>query len=290
MTQPDEAAALRDLATLISARTGLAAIQPQVARRLIAARLALRATNWATLTASLEQSPLGSPAWQAVIDAVLVPETFLFRDSAQLSLMVTTALRPAIARAGRGGELRLWSAGCCTGEEAWSLAILAMQALCAEGAGTETPQAFAIESAWRCDVLGSDISASVLDRAHRGVYRTGPLSSFRDTAMGYLHYFPRSGTTTRTVRADIRPYVRFERSGLLDADPGSADWFDAVVCRNVLVYFTGAARAKALQRLAAAVKPGGVLVLGPTDPAPGSMEFSPVWSRHALVYQRAGPG
>ncbi len=259
---------------MVAARTGLAATHPQVRRRL---DLIAGDTDPAMLAAL----PLDAAPWQRVIDLLLVPETFLFRDPAQLALMTEAGLHPAIA--GPPRRLHLWSAGCCTGEEAYSLAILTLQALCAAGQGEETTE-FRLAPGWGCQVLGSDISAACIARAEAGAYEVGPLSSFRDTAADRLRYFPASGPAMRAVRSDIRRHVRFACDALLDARVGEP--FDVVVCRNVLLYFTEAARMAALALLSEAVRPGGLLLLGPTDPPPDPARFAAVWRRDAVVYRR----
>jgi chemotaxis protein methyltransferase CheR len=89
----------------------------------------------------------------------------------------------------------------------------------------------------------------------------------------------------RSVRADLRARVRFVQDNLLDGPP-PVTGADAVACRNVLVYFTDAARQTALTKLTSALAPGGYLLLSPTDPRPPADQFDAIWSAGPVIYRR----
>ncbi len=283
---PDpRAEALDRLGALVEARSGIAVTGTSAGRRLEAAVAAADAAAILERTARLAASLDVSPEWQCLLDQLLVPETYLFRDDGQLELMRETGLVPVAGRSGADRAMRLWSAGCCTGEEAYSMAVLALRTLAACGSARETEAAIEPEPGWQIEVLGTDISARSVGQAQLGVYRTGELSPFRAMPERHLRYFPCSGPMQRRVRADIRRHARFERAGLLQASPGPAR-FDVVACRNVLVYLTDTARQQVLETVAEAVRPGGLLLLGPTDPPPDPVRFATLWGHGSLAYRR----
>ena len=239
--------------------------------------------------ARLDQLPPDDPEWQALVECLTVHETYLMRNPAQMALIAAQlpALLKRSAGAGRR-RLRLWSVGCATGEEAYSLAVLALEALVAAGEAEETPQGIACRAPWQIEVVGADISESALVAARRGVYATGPLSSFRSLAPELLRFFPPGPVAqTRQVREDIRATVRFERFNLV-RDPPPGEGYDLVACRNVLIYLSTGARVRALDTLRRAVRPGGYLLLGATDDLSDSRAFETVWGEGAVIYRCRG--
>ncbi len=147
--------------------------------------------------------------------------------------------------AGAPGPLSLWSAGCATGEEPYSLALALLEA------GRDRPDD---------RILATDLSHRALERARAGLFRARALRRLpRPLAGRWFH------ASDQGARVDGRAagLVRFERHNLLDAPPAGP--FDAVLCRNVLIYFEPPAAAAALERLVAALRPGGLLLLGPVE-------------------------
>lgn len=211
------------------------------------------------------------PDWQALVEPLLVHETFLFRDWAQLRHLRAVGLAERLAQPG-ARRLTIWSAGCSSGEEAYSLAALATTAL--DG-----------KPGWTVRVVGSDLSRAMVHRAARATFRLGQLSAFRAMPSEFEALFPGAGPEFRTVRADLRDQVRFAADNLLDG-PAPVTAADVVACRNVLIYMAGWARSAALQRLAGAVAPGGFLLLGPTDQPPPPAQFEPIWGEGAVIYRR----
>jgi chemotaxis protein methyltransferase CheR len=197
----------------------------------------------AALAASVERGD--ARTLHALASAATVGETYFFRDRTVWEALRSELLPRAAARRD-GQRVRLWSAGCSSGEEAWTLAIVARETL---GEGT-------------FDVLGTDLSADQIGRARRGVYRPW---SFRDVAPELVDRWFRQEASGLAVRDDLRGDVRFEVANLLE--PGPRD-VDVVLCRNVLIYFDPPAIAAAHAHLARALAPGGCLVLGPVDPSP----------------------
>jgi chemotaxis protein methyltransferase CheR len=159
----------------------------------------------------------------------------------------------------------------------------------AAGVAQESEAEIVLTPPWSLDVLGTDISRVVLVQARNGLYSTGWLSSFRAAPAPLLRFFPASqadpGRANRLVREDVRRHVRFGHFNLMGTTPPLAQ-ADVVACRNVLVYFAPAARKVVQAMVEAAVRPGGFLLLGPTDPAPDSSRFEAVWGARAVIYRR----
>lgn len=205
----------------------------------------------------LDHGGIDHPDWAALLDAVTVQETRMFRAAAQIE-----AFRAHVLPRLRG--LDLVSAGCATGEEAWTLAVIAAQA----------------RAQWR--VLGLDLSRPALDAAEAARYRLGPPDALREMPMADRALLDIADGWFEPVAA-LRERVSFRRANLLAPAlaPASAD---AIFCRNVLIYLTPAARGTVLGVLAAALRPGGALLLGPTDsPPPGFRAWAPalvgIWRR-----------
>ena len=231
------------LAPVLAALEGLAGLAPSavlVNRLQRAAPLAARAVRQA--------AHLDNPDWAALLDAVTVPETRMFRGAPQLAALRAHHLPGLAARAGEAG-LSLVSAGCATGEEAWTLAILA------DGVAP------------RWQVLGLDVSRPALLAAERARYHRGPPDVLREMPEADRASLLIDGASFEPA-PHLRPLVRFQRGNLLDAPLPDAD---AILCRNVLIYLTEPAREAVLARLVAALRPGGVLLLGPTDRPPASL-------------------
>ncbi|WP_439594989.1 CheR family methyltransferase [Falsiroseomonas sp.] len=205
----------------------------------------------------LDRASIDHPDWAALLDAVTVQETRMFRASAQIAAFRGEVLPILAAR----GALSLVSAGCATGEEAWTLAILA--------AGTGVP--------WR--VEGLDLCRPALEAAVSGRYRLGPPDALREVPQVDRSMLDIADGWFEPAE-NLRPHVAFRRANLLDAclPDGSAD---AILCRNVLIYMTEAGRLAVLRRLVAALRPGGALLLGPTDRPPRGIGLVS-WSRDLI--------
>lgn len=214
----------------------------------------------------LDRASIDQPDWAALLDAVTVQETRMFRAAPQLAAFRAQVL-PVLARR---GMLALVSAGCATGEEAWTLAIL--------GSGTGVP--------WQ--VEGLDLCRPALQAAVEARYRLGPPDALREVPVADRALLEVAGEWFSPAPA-LRPGVAFRRANLLDAAlPDQAA--DAILCRNVLIYMTEAGRVAVLRRLAAALRPGGALLLGPTDRPPQGLGLVP-WSRDLVgIWRREADG
>jgi chemotaxis protein methyltransferase CheR len=182
----------------------------------------------------------------SLLDAVLVPETSFFRHPEQFDAVLAEAL-PILAS--KEGRIAVWSAGCATGEEAYSLAAALLFTL---------PDA-AAES---LDVLGTDLSEKSLAVASEGVYSSRPAHEARTLPFPVCRGLPDGRFR---IDAGVRAVTRFVRHNLLDSPPEGPNAFDLVVCRNVLIYFDERALDVACKNLALACAPGGVLLFGTLD-------------------------
>jgi chemotaxis protein methyltransferase CheR len=190
----------------------------------------------------------------------VVCETALWRHAEGL-----VALSGELAAAER--PLRIWSAGCATGEEPYSLAMALFDA----GRDHEEDR-----------ILGTDVSARALARAWVGVYGA---RATRKLPRALAERWLRPTEHGAQVDGRLARLVRFERHNLLDPPPGQH--FDAVVCRNVLIYFDPEVAASTLARLASAVVPGGYLLLGPVElPLAAELAFEWVERPGATLLRR----
>ncbi|HYD32475.1 MAG TPA: CheR family methyltransferase, partial [Azospirillaceae bacterium] len=198
----------------------------------------------------LEALPAEALEWQSVIEPLTIHETYFFRDLPFHAFLGDTVLPEIIATRRAGGDrtLRLWSAGCATGEEPYSLAMVAFEALGRLGEAARTEDG-GIASSWQVEVLGTDLSQRAVTHAVAGVYGGEGLGPFRDLPPGHETWFeqdPRPGF--RRVRDGVRRVVRFQPYNLMAPTPPAAG-FDLVVCRNVMIYFDDTARAVAQDQL-----------------------------------------
>ncbi len=200
-----------------------------------------------TLCARLASDDPKSELWQKLLESVTVNETYLFRHPEQLAVLAQRLI-PARLQAGQR-QLRAWSAGCATGEEAYSLAMVLHRA----APGCEVR------------VLATDVSQQALANADRGKY--GP-NSLREPVpslyKGLLLPTPDGGVE---VAPSIRDLVEFRRINLIDGEHLATvtSGFDIIFCRNVLIYFTPSHSRQVLMMLRDRLAPTGVLVLTALD-------------------------
>jgi chemotaxis protein methyltransferase CheR len=219
--------------------------------------------------------------WLDFAERMLVHETYFFRHTAQVDLLRDDVLPRLDAQrrtAGRA-ELAVWIAGCSTGEEAWTLAFLAQQAHRTVGAGTTGGPV-------PVSILATDLSETALATARQGVYdRLHGLDSFRAIPPWAAGHFESGRETNRwVVPASLRQKVRFLRHNVLDPPPVCGA--DLVLCRNMLIYFDDFANRRAQENLVSALRPGGVLVLGPADTPRTRAALEAIETASATVYRK----
>lgn len=220
------------------------------AERLLRARVPRRFTSLAAYCASLSPTELHQEVER--VAAQLTPgETFFFRDHGQFELLRFEILPALIAARRRRKTLRLWSAGCATGEEAYSLAMV-------------TDMVLPERRDWQITIIGTDINEEALAKARRGRYGRW---SFRLAPAGLQgRYFHREGEQW-TISPDIRAMVTF-RSGNLVSDPLPDPVLrdlDLILCRNVLIYLEPEAVRRVAAKLTACLADGAYLLTGHTE-------------------------
>ena len=179
----------------------------------------------------------------ALVEMLRVGETRFFRHAEQIEAL-RRKLIPALARRRPAGEtVRAWSAGCATGEEAWTLAMLL-----ADGLPDRDVR-----------VLGSDLSEEALARARAGRYRAEAVADLEPGLR--RRWFVRRGRAEVEVAPALRERVTFERRNLVEGAAAGERW-DLVLCRNVLMYFDAATQRRVVDRLAASLVDDGFLVVG----------------------------
>ncbi|ACL67415.1 MCP methyltransferase, CheR-type [Anaeromyxobacter dehalogenans 2CP-1] len=235
-------AALAAVARALAAETGLS-LASGLGDALRAA-LDRAADDRGTTPARLATAVAGgdAAALAALVEQAAVRETSFWRHPEQLAALARLA-------GGRPAPLRLWSAGCASGEEAYGLAMLLREAGRDAAAGDR--------------ILATDLSARALEAARRARY--GPRALRRvPPAIAARWLLPAGSDGARVVHPDVRAPVELRHHNLV-RDPLPGPPFDAVLCRNVLIYFDPAVAATVLRALLAAVRPGGWLVLGPVE-------------------------
>lgn len=196
-----------------------------------------------TLIARLDTPAQAEHAWALLLPALTTGESFFLRDQGQMRLLESELL-PTLIEQSKYRTLNIWSAGCSTGEEPYTLAILVSRVL-----GDRLPQ-------WRVKILGTDINPDALDKAALGQFSDW---SFRNVPQELkLFHFKRRGKMWE-VRPELKALVEFRRANLMDPPPGNT--FDLVLCRNVLIYFSPQAGARVARQLARALRPGGLLMV-----------------------------
>jgi len=238
----------RILAGLLEARTGQQLTMSRRWRIETALSALLREREIGTLDELITILVMGKePSLsQLVVEAMLNNETYFFRDRAPFDLLQRHALQELALRRSKSKRLRIWSAGCSTGQEAYSLAMLF----------AEEPEKW---RGWTIDILGTDVSTSCIDRARNGIY-----SQFEvQRGLGInqtIKWFEECADGWRAVEELRRP-VRFQVHNLLEQAPHPGD-FDVILCRNVLLYLSPEKKALSFERLTGAMAEDGWLMLG----------------------------
>jgi chemotaxis protein methyltransferase CheR len=214
--------------------------------RLEPRRAALSLDSFERLLFRVRYHPDRERERRLLVSALTNNESYFFREPNQLDLLREHL--PALGReAGRAGRpVRILSAGCASGEEVYTLLIVAREVL-GEGADLE--------------VTGVDLDGEALERARTGVYRNHAFRSIEDSVRRQ-HFEPADRDRFR-IRPRLRAAARFQQGNLMDpAWPDSVPPQDVVFCRNVLIYFDGDAQRRAAENLYRVVRPGGYLFLG----------------------------
>jgi chemotaxis protein methyltransferase CheR len=207
------------------------------------------------LVKSLEKASINGSLWQEVIEAVSVQETYFYRDG-EVFECLRVHIIPELLKLLKEREVRVWSAGCATGEETYTLAMLFYETAKEKGIKEKM-----LED--RLLIIGTDISERALKIAEEGVYKVSPMGSLRKAPPFLMEYFEPHGKEIR-VKDKVRRLVRFYLHNLLSGSPPLSP-ADLILCRNVLIYFSETAKQKAYDTFVSSLRKGGFLVLGALD-------------------------
>lgn len=222
----------------------------------------------------LRYSPQKDQELKEVIDALTTNETYFFREDFQLrtfSEEILPELRVRKEREGSNRKLRIWSAGCSTGEEPYTIAMLLLK------------QPEFVD--WQIDIIGTDISHRVLQAARKGVY--GP-SAFRATdSADQRRYFSEVDGKHR-ISDEVRKLVTISHLNLFDtARVALLGKMDVIFCRNVIIYFDLPAKKRVVDSFHQRLRPEGFLLLGHSESLMNiSNAFVLRHYAHDMVYQR----
>jgi len=208
-----------------------------------------------------------------LVRTLLINVTEFFRDAQLFEYLRDEVMPQLIEHASRNGnELRLWSAGCATGEEAYSLAILTLEAL-GERIGD-----------FHVRIFATDLNEDAIEFARHGVY---PASAFDGVPRDFVERYFTERTDGFEVKKHVRNLTVFGQHDLAQRAPFPR--IDLVVCRNVLIYFTKELQQRTLQIFAFSLRPEGYLVLGKAETTNPLPEYFRALHRVFKVYQRHGP-
>ena len=266
----------RILAGLLEARTGQQLTMSRRWRIETALSSLLRDRGISTLDELITILVMGKEPnlSQQVVEALLNNETYFFRDRAPFDLLSRYALPELAKRRADTRRIRIWSAGCSTGQEIYSLAMLF----------AESPQDWI---GWTVDLLGTDVSTGCVDRARAGVYTQFEVQ--RGLGINQMiKWFEETADGWRAVEA-LRKSVRFQVHNLLEPPPHPGG-FDIVLCRNVLLYLSPDKRTSAFERLASAMAADGWLMLGAGETVIGQTTRLGSDIKARGLYRLAGDG
>ena len=211
----------------------------------------------------------------AIMDVLTVNETYFFREMNQLKASGDEIL-DELHQLNRGTRrLRVWSAGCSTGEEPYTIAMLVHEK--------------GLFNGWDVEIYGSDINQRVLQTARRGVYRT---NSFRATEPYFLKKYFTEEDSSYQISDAVKRHVNFSYLNLLD--PFKSRFLgamDVIFCRNVLIYFDTPSRRRVIENFYERLVEGGYLLLGHAESLIKiSTAFTLKHLKHDMVYQKPPQG
>lgn len=195
---------------------------------------------------------------QAVVEAMATHETSFFRDLTPFDRLRDTVLPQMIRQNGAARQLRIWSAACASGQEAYSIAMLLRE----YGVPFDS---------WQIDIVATDMSHDVIARGQRGAYSQFEVQRGMPARL-LVKYFTQTGNDW-VLNDDIRRMVTFRQANLLQSAPLPAGSVDILFCRNVLMYLDTSSRVKVLQGLHTVMHAGSVLFLGGAETAGGLGEM-----------------
>jgi chemotaxis protein methyltransferase CheR len=270
-------ASARILASLLEDRTGQ---QLTISRRWrieTALKALIRERGHTSLDQLVAELVRGSDPGlgDEIVELLLNNETYFFRDRLPFDTLLGSALKRLEQARSRERRLSIWCAGCSTGQEVYSLAM-----------------SFAEQQArwagWNIDIVGTDVSRSVLDRARKGLYSQFEVQRGLPV-LQMIRWFEERESQHWQVSPKLRQAVRFQVHNLAEPPPAPGK-FDMILCRNVLLYFAAPVRKAVFSRLAQASRPDTMLMLGAGETVIGQTEeFMSDPEHRGLYVKRQAP-
>lgn len=208
-----------------------------------------------------------------IIDAICTPETMFFRDNSPFELLKKKLLPELVARKSSSNfpaNIRIWSAGCSTGQELYSIAMILRESL-------------ADSAKFRISLLGTDISDAAVSCASSGEY--SQVTVERGLPPEKLAVYFRKNSKKWRIREDIRAMCTFRNHNLMDSFEGLGR-FDIVFCRNVAIYFQKEDKAAVFKKIGDILEPDGFLIIGSSEAISGANSlFEPVTHSNVIFYR-----
>ena len=215
-------------------------------------------------------SPPGNGEIEHFIDAITTNETFFFRTESHFEWLKSDFLSEILSAERRSDEqrsIRIWSAGCATGAEPYSIAICLLE------------NVYRLHD-WTLTIVGTDISEEALCEARDGLFRPRAVEAVPEKQLKRYFEGPTDDDRWR-VRREVRDLISFECHNLMR--PKNAAPFDCIFIRNVLIYFDRESKRTVVENLIEALAPGGYLVIGPSE---GIYNMLETLERHATFLYR----
>jgi chemotaxis protein methyltransferase CheR len=205
-----------------------------------------------------------------VVDAMTTNETSFFRDEAPFEALKTDIIPQVIAKNGSTRKIRIWSAACSTGQESYSICMLLREH-------------FPTLGTWNIEIIGTDISTQVLDKARAGKFSQLEVNRGLPLKM-LVKYFSQSGRDW-IIKKELLPKTDFRHFNLLK-DLTTLGNFDIVFCRNVMIYFDLNIKKRMLTQIQSMIRPAGCLFLGGAETVYGIVDgYKRVTNGKAVYYQ-----
>ena len=232
--------------------------------------------SFASYFYQLRNGPNAEAEFSEIVDILTTNETYFFRERSQLSALVEEIIPEMLSHQLKSRRpISIWSAGCSSGEEPFSVAIMGLEAGLVPGHDFR--------------VYASDISRAVLSRARRGIYRE---ASFREADESTRQrYFAQKDGLAR-ISDSIKRHVDFVHMNLLDLSKVALlGEMDVILCRNVIIYFDLETKKRVLKTFRDKLRPGGYLLLGHSESLNNvTTDFELKHLSRDLVYRRPVPG
>jgi chemotaxis protein methyltransferase CheR len=270
------------LRRLLKERSGLVLSQDKqylVESRLMPVARRAGLANLSTLVHNLKRQD-AEPLIVDVVEAMMTNETFFFRDRLPFDHLRDTIV-PALMQARAAQKrIRIWCAAASSGQEPYSLAMVLKDMMALKDMGASL-------AGWRVDILATDLSAEVLEKAKTGLYSQFEVQRGLPIQL-LIKHFTQVGDCWQ-LSPEIRAMVQFRPFNLLN-DFAPLGTFDVVFCRNVLIYFDQDAKVAVLDRLVRQIERDGYLVLGAAETVVGlTDQFKPYPERRGLYVPNAKP-